>query len=108
MTNQSLANPPTLGTLGKIWALLTPPERKSTVILLILMFIGMGLEILGVGLVIPALALLTQADYATKFPATRPILPTLGNPRQEILVTGGMLALVAIYTIKAIFFTFLA
>jgi len=105
MTNQSLANPT---TLGKIWGLLTPPERKSTVILLILMFIGTGLEILGVGLVIPALALLTQADYATKFPATRPILQTLGNPRQEILVTGGMLALVAIYTIKAIFFTFLA
>ncbi len=105
MTNQSLANPT---TLGKIWSLLTPPERKGTVILLILMFIGMGLEILGVGLVIPALVLLTQADYATKFPAIRPILQTLGNPSQEILIIGGMLALVAIYTIKAMFLTLLA
>lgn len=105
MTNQSLNSS---SALGKIWDLLTPSERKSTVVLLVLMFIGTGLEILGVGLVIPALALLTQADYATKFPAIGPILHTLGNPSQEILVIGGMLTLVAIYVIKAIFFTFLA
>jgi ABC-type multidrug transport system fused ATPase/permease subunit len=105
MTNQSSNNPT---TVGKIWGLLTPPERKSTVILLILTFIGMGLEILGVGLVIPALALLTQVDYATKFPAIRPILQTLGDPSQNFLVIGSMLALVAIYTIKAMFLTILA
>ncbi|MEK6208828.1 MAG: hypothetical protein AABM64_00435 [Pseudomonadota bacterium] len=62
MTNQSLTNPT---TLGKIWGLLTPPERKGTVIMLILMFIGMGLEILGVGLVIPARELLSRI-YSTR------------------------------------------
>ncbi|MDO8793551.1 MAG: ABC transporter ATP-binding protein [Vicinamibacterales bacterium] len=105
MTNQSSHHPT---TIGKIWGLLTPPERKSTVILLLLMFIGMSLEILVVGLVIPALALLTQPDYATKFPAIRPILQTLGNPSQNALFIGSMLALVAIYTVKAMFLTLLA
>jgi ABC-type multidrug transport system fused ATPase/permease subunit len=96
------------GTVRKIWGVLTPPERKSTVILLILTFIGMGLEILGVGLVIPALALLTQADYATRFPAILPILHALGDPSQDSLVVGSMLALVAIYGVKAMFLTMLA
>jgi len=62
MTNQSSNNPT---TVGKIWSLLTPPERKSTVILFILTFIGMGLEIFGVGLVIPARELLSRI-YSTR------------------------------------------
>ena len=105
MTNRSSNHS---NTVSKIWGLLTPPERKSTVILLILMFIGMGLEILSVGLVIPVLALLTQADYATKFPAIRPILQTLRDPSQKFLIIGSMLALVAVYTIKVLFLTMLA
>ena len=105
MTNQSSDN---LTTALKIWHLLTPLERKSAVMLFILMFIGMGLETFGVGLVIPAVALLTQADYATKFPAIQPFLQALGHPRQETLVIGGMLVLVAIYAIKALFLAFLA
>jgi ATP-binding cassette, subfamily B, bacterial PglK len=95
-------------TVGKIWELLSPEERDRTVLLLIFMFIGTGLEMLGVGVVVPALAFITQADYVAKFPTFRSILDGLGNPSQDILIFGGMLALVTIYTIKAAFFTFFA
>lgn len=67
----------------------------------------MALETLGVGLVIPALALFTQSDFAAKHPALQPILHSLGNPSQQSLVIGGMLVLVAVYLIKVLFLAYL-
>jgi len=75
--------------------------------LLLLMFVGMLLETVGVGLIIPALALLTQANLASRYPRLAPLLRTLGNPDREHLVVFGMLALVIVYTVKAAFLSFL-
>ena len=72
------------------------------------MVIGMVLETLGVGLVIPALALLTQSDLAHNYPALQSALQALGNPSQQTLVIGGMLVLVGVYLIKGLFLAFLA
>lgn len=69
--------------------------------------IGTVLEMLGIGLVIPALALMTTPDIAARYPALSPWLAKLGNPNQAHLVMGGMLGLVAIYTVKSGFFAFL-
>ncbi|MDO9371974.1 MAG: ABC transporter ATP-binding protein, partial [Gammaproteobacteria bacterium] len=97
-----------LSTARKIWGLLTLTERRSAIVLLGLMLIGMVLETLGVGLVIPAIMLLTQPDYAERFPALQPLLAALGNPNQQSLVIGGMLILVGVYLIKVLFLAFLA
>ena len=94
-------------TARKIWSLLTPAERRSAVALLGLMIIGMLLETLGVGLVIPALALLTQSDLAHSYPALQSLLQALGNPSQQTLVIGGMMVLVGVYLIKGLFLAFL-
>jgi len=77
-------------------------------LLLGLMVIGMMLETLGVGLVIPAITLLTQENLAARYPATEPILRALGNPDPQTLVVGGMFVLVGVYLIKACFLAFLA
>lgn len=61
------------------------------------------METLGVGLVIPAIALLTQNNFVQKYPALLPVLAELGNPSQKTLVIGGMLSLVSVYLIKAVF-----
>ena len=103
-----MPSPTNLSTTQKIWSLLTPAERRSTVVLLGMMIIGMTLETLGVGLAIPALALLTQSDLAQNYPALQPVLQALDNPSQQTLVIGGMSALVATYLIKAAFLAFLA
>jgi ATP-binding cassette, subfamily B, bacterial PglK len=94
--------------VDKIWALLTPPERRAAGVLFLFMLIGMGLEVLGVGIVVPTFALLSDANYAARFPALRPLLDALGNPDHKTLVTVAMLVLVAVYAIKAVFLTFLA
>src|SRR3990167_8800648 len=87
-------------TAQKIWALFTSSERKNSAILLGLMVIG---------LVIPAIAFMTQQEsLVASYPALQPILKTFGNPSQQALIIGGMLTLVSVYFIKALFLAFLA
>ncbi|MDD5558616.1 ABC transporter ATP-binding protein [Candidatus Methylomirabilis sp.] len=97
-----------LSTAQKIWELLTSAERRGAVVLLGLIFIGMVLETLGIGLVIPAIGLLTQRDFLSNYPALEPALHALGNPSQQSIVVGGLFMLAGVSLIKALFLTFLA
>ncbi|MDT8375573.1 MAG: ABC transporter ATP-binding protein [Mariprofundaceae bacterium] len=92
----------------KIWYLLTRDQRRAAVVLLGLMLVGMLLEMLGIGLIIPALTIITQEDPAANYPALAPWLNRLGNPGHEQLVMIGMLVLVGVYAVKAVFLAFLA
>ncbi|MCG8345901.1 MAG: ABC transporter ATP-binding protein/permease [Chlorobiales bacterium] len=94
--------------LHKLFNLLTPAQRKGLVVLFLLMCVGMALETLGVGLVVPALALFTQKDIVIQYPQVKHLLDILGDPDQETLVIGGMLLLLAVYIMKALFLVFLA
>ena len=97
----------TRSTAQKIWGVLTPAQRRTAVVLFGLMIVGMVLETLGIGLVIPAMALLTQSDVAEKYPALASILDPSGNKNQNTMVVNGMLALVGVYLIKNLFLGFL-
>ncbi|OGT12116.1 MAG: ATPase [Gallionellales bacterium RIFCSPHIGHO2_02_FULL_57_16] len=97
-----------LSTAHKIWSLLTSAERRRALVLLGLMFIGMVLETLGVGMVIPALGLLTHSDVVRNFPLLPSVIQTLGNPSQKTLIIGGMLLLVGVYLVKTLFLAFLS
>lgn len=92
----------------KIWRLLTSVERRQALALLCLMILGMLLETLGVGLVTPSIALLTQQNIAQNYPVLQPFFDLLGNPSQKALIIGGMLALVAVYLLKTTFLAYLA
>lgn len=95
-------------TYTKIRELLTPAERGSALVLLGLMVVGMLLETLGIGLVIPAITLLMQGDLATRFPALATVLSRIGNPTQAQMVIGAMVGLVGVYLVKNVFLAFLA
>ncbi len=76
--------------------------------LLLLMLVGMLLETLGIGLVIPALALMTRDNVAERYPRIVPLLRWLGNPNREHLVVLGMLVLVGMHAVKTAFLALLA
>lgn len=97
-----------ISTFHKIWDILTRAERNKALVLLVFMLIGMMLETLGVGLVVPAIALLIQDNLAVRYPVIEPVLVALGSPGRQTLIIGGMLTLVGAYFIKALFITFLA
>jgi ABC-type multidrug transport system fused ATPase/permease subunit len=92
--------------LRKIYSLLTASEHREAFFLLGLMTAAAVLETFGVGLVVPALAILLQSDPTTSYPALRPLLEfTGGRPRAQVVATG-MLVFVAVYLAKAVFVTF--
>jgi ATP-binding cassette, subfamily B, bacterial PglK len=94
-------------TLKQIWHLLRPAQRRSAVVLLLLMLVGMALETLGIGLVIPALAFMTRPDSAIRAAGLGPVTGWLAHFSRARLVMLGMLVLVAVYAIKALFLAFL-
>jgi len=92
----------------KLWFLIAPEHHRKAVTLLGLMLMGMVLETMGVGIIVPALALMTQDNLAAKYPELVPWLSHFGNPSHEQLVIFGMIILVGVYAFKAIFLGFLA
>ena len=96
-----------LATVRKMWSLLTTAQRHSALRLLVFITVGMLVETLGVGLVMPAFVLLTRSDLAAHYPALEPLLGLLGNPGPSALVVGGVLTLLGVYLAKAIFLAML-
>lgn len=70
------------------------------------MIIGMMLDMLGIGMLFPIMAIMGQSDLAATHPRIHPILDILGNPSQVQLIEYAMLALVGIYLVKNAFLAF--
>lgn len=97
-----------ISVFRKLGAILDRSEKKSVLVLLLLMMIGMVLETLGVGLVVPVLALITDPTMVSRYPAAQRLVVMAGNPSPMTLVAGAMGILVAAYAVKVAFLAFLA
>lgn len=90
-----------------MWYLLTPHQRRAATALLGLMLIGMVLETLGIGLIIPAIGVMAQVDMVVRYPAAEPILRSLGYPSRERLAIACMVILVVVAAVRALFLALL-
>lgn len=97
-----------LEVFRKLKAILDPAQIRDVSTLLGLMLIGVLLETLGVGLVVPVLAVITDINTSLKYPAVKLLLDYMGNPQPIYLIGGGMLMLVFVYAVKVGFLAFLA
>lgn len=88
-------------TIRKLWSMLLPQEKLSAVGLIGLMLVSMLLEMLGVGIVVPALSLMAGDRLAHPPAALRPWLNRLGNPPADRLILYGLVGLLALYAVKA-------
>ena len=93
--------------IKQIVSLLDSKERVKALWLLLLIIIGMFMEMLGIGLVVPALVLLIENDIASSYPQVLPILELIGNPPKELLISYALIALISLYVIKTFFLAFL-
>ena len=98
MTNK--LDPRRLGTLRDLWRMLIPQERRYLVFLLAMTFLATIFETLGIGMIIPAVGLFTQPDYAQNLSI---FSESLKNLSQSELILIGMSVLVAVYFVKNIF-----
>jgi len=94
-------------TYTKIYNLLTPSERRGALVLLALMIVGMLLETLGIGLIIPVITLMMQGDLGVSYPVVANLFKYLGQPSQTDLIVFVMLGLVGVYFVKNLFLAFL-
>ncbi len=91
----------------KLIDLLDPAQRREGVVLLGLMLVGMVLETLGIGLVVPVLAVITDLASGERYPLLQLAMQWLGGER-NYLVVGMVSAMVLLYAIKAGFLALLA
>jgi ATP-binding cassette, subfamily B, bacterial PglK len=94
-------------TARKLWQLTTPSEHRRAVFLLTLMLIGVLLETLSVGAVIPAITLLMEDDYARRLSWLERPLAALGSLGHKEVVIGAMVGLMAVFLFKTLFLAFL-
>lgn len=94
--------------LEKLWYLLTPSERRDAIAILCLMLVGMILEALGIGIIVPALALLTRDDFVERMQHVGVLGGLVADLSRAQFIVGGMGALVIFYAAKVAFLSFLA
>ena len=94
-------------TAQAIWSILLPRQRRAAVILFALVLVGTALEMLSIGLVVPALAFMTGGGGQSS-PALDRWIDWLGRPSQNQLILLVLLVLLGIYAIKSAFLLFVA
>ena len=95
-----------ISTIKKVQKILTKEHKSKYYLLIFLIIVGMLLEILGIGLIIPFLENITK-NNSSSFTFFNPILLSLGieNKNQSIIFFASVLFLV--FLIKTIFMIFL-
>lgn len=94
-------------TLKGLWSLL-PGHRKYEAIRLCLMLMaGMALEMIGVGLILPVIALLTKPDLIFQHAIVQKMSEYVDLPSQQNLVLIIMVMLVVVYLVKNLYLGFL-
>lgn len=104
-SNQNKSN---LKNFVVVWQILPKKYQSQTFIIFALILVGTLLETIGIGLVIPAIALMADENIANNYPILQPIIAALGNPTQAQLVIYGVSLLLFAYIIKALYLAFLS
>jgi ABC-type multidrug transport system fused ATPase/permease subunit len=86
--------------IAGMWAVLGARQRRRAMGLGLLLLGAMALEMIGVGIIVPALALLASDLGADAPPAVAAWLARLGNPPRGLLVGGGVAAILVLYLLR--------
>jgi ABC-type multidrug transport system fused ATPase/permease subunit len=83
-----------------VWLVLSKKERRKLFLVWLLALVGMGFELFSLGLIIPLMGLLTRDKYEESFPL---LYDWLGGPSQQKLLVVGLLFILFVYLLKAVF-----
>lgn len=92
----------------RVWSILPSEKKTQAITLLLLMVLGMLLEMMGVGFVLPIMAIITDEELPTKYPIITNLLESLGNPSRKSVMMGAVLLLVVVYCLKNLYLAILA
>ena len=72
------------------------------------MLIALIFELVGIGIILPVLGIITTDNVGIKYPILKPILNLLGNPTKNILIFYTLSSLILIYLIKSAFLIYVS
>ena len=94
--------------LKSIYNLLPKSKKRRLIFLFFLIIIGMFLEVLGLGALIPILAIITSENLLLSYPFLNPLIDFLGNPDPDKLILYALFLLIAVYSFKALFLVYVS
>ena len=86
--------------------ILSPKAKRRMLLLFPLIILGMILETLSIGMVVPALGILMSESYFDKIPLMLSFLQYLGNPSHKELILIGLTGLAGAFLLKNLFLFF--
>jgi ABC-type multidrug transport system fused ATPase/permease subunit len=100
MSDTSETKVSTVETVKIVWKLFTNSDRAAFIRIVVMVIVGMFLETISLGIVVPIIGILTQDDYQQKYPF---IVDIFGNLSREELISAVMVAMVLIYVVRSLF-----
>ena len=100
MSDTSETKVSTVETVKIVWKLFTNSDRVAFIRIVVMVIVGMFLETISLGIVVPIIGILTQDDYQQKYPF---IVEIFGNLSREELISAVMVAMVLIYVVRSLF-----
>ena len=100
MSDTSETKVSTVETVKIVWKLFTNSDRVAFIRIVVMVIVGMFLETISLGIVVPIIGILTQDDYQQKYPF---IVDIFGNFSREELISAVMVAMVLIYVVRSLF-----
>jgi ABC-type multidrug transport system fused ATPase/permease subunit len=100
MSDTSETKVSTVETVKIVWKLFTNSDRAAFIRIVVMVIVGMFLETISLGIVVPIIGILTQDDYQQKYPF---IVDIFGNLSREELISAVMIAMVLIYVVRSLF-----
>lgn len=94
--------------IRKLLCLMGSKDRRNALKLVVLIFFGMLLETLSIGLVIPVIAIFTNPEYLYRFPLVSSLFPVLNEQSRQMLIFFGLLGLIFVYVSKNVYLGLLA
>jgi ABC-type multidrug transport system fused ATPase/permease subunit len=97
-----------ISLLKKAWHVQEPEEKKAASILFFLMLLGMLLECLGIGIILPILSLLHDEELVGKYPEFAQFVEWIGNPSHGGLIVVLFGVLLILFILKNLFLLYLS
>ena len=108
-----------IAIIKKIISLLNPVQKKVLSILFVFMLIGMLLETLGIGLIIPLFSIITDQNFIEKYPSVAIFLAKLSPENwfldssqfkidQNQLIKSSVIIILLVYLFKSCFLVYVS
>ena len=94
--------------IRKLFLIFNKKQKRQLLLIGVLLFIGILFEMLGLGILIPALTIILNPNLIKENTSFEYILNFLGNPSSNLIVFYSLGILVFVYTCKVIYLSFLS